>query len=166
MDGPAKASGMAKYTYDVRLPGMLYGRILHSPHASADVISVDTSAAEKMNGVKAVINMGKKEAKYEGDPIAAVAAITPEIAEDAIRAIVVKYNKRSHSVTYDQAIKPDAAEVYKRGKKGNVQNDEKRGDLNDVDKILRAVRCDCGSRVRNHDAASRLPGNARRCCGL
>ena len=140
LDGPAKASGMAKYTYDVRVPGMLYGRILHSPHASADIVSVDTSAAEKMSGVKAVINMGKREAKYEGDPIAAVAAITPEIAEDAIRAIKVEYKKRPHAVTYAQAIKPDAPEVFKRGAKGNVQNDEKRGDMGDVDKAF--AQCD------------------------
>ena len=93
LDGPAKATGMARYSYDVRLPGMLYGRILHSPHASAEVVSIDTSAAEKIDGVKAVINNGKRTLKYEGDPVAAVATVTPEIAEDAIRAIKVEYKK-------------------------------------------------------------------------
>ncbi len=52
VDGAAKASGHAKYTHDVRLPGMLYGRILRSPHASAEIVSVDTRAAEAMPGVK------------------------------------------------------------------------------------------------------------------
>src|ERR1043165_6234959 len=47
IDGPAKVSGKAKYAYDVRPKGLLYGRILGSPHASAEVTSVDTSAAEK-----------------------------------------------------------------------------------------------------------------------
>src|SRR5260221_14712390 len=78
VDGPAKVSGQAKYTHDIRLPGMLYGRILRSPYASAEVKSVDVSDAEKFNGVKAIISLGPKTLKYEGDPIAAVAAITPE----------------------------------------------------------------------------------------
>ena len=132
VDGPAKASGAAKYTYDVRVPGMLYGCILMSPYASADIVSVDTSAAEKMEGVKAVTALGTKEVKYEGDPVAAVAAITPEIAEDAVRAIKVKYAKRPHAVTYEQAIKPNAPAVYKnapqnvrqQGKRGNRANAE------------------------------------------
>src|SRR5438309_11498256 len=88
VDGPAKVSGQAKYSYDVRPPGMLYGYILRSPYASAEMVRVDTSAAEKMEGVKAVISFADhKILKYEGDPVAAVAAITPEIAEDAARAI-------------------------------------------------------------------------------
>ena len=140
LDGPAKAAGMAKYTYDVKLPGMLYGRILHSPHASGEVVSVDISAAEKMAGVKAVLNMGKKQVKYEGDPIAAVAALTPEIAEDAIRAIKVEYKKLPHVVTPAQAMRPDAPEVFTRGDKGNVQKGEKRGDKADVDRAFKG--CD------------------------
>lgn len=86
VDGPEKAQGRAKYTHDVRLPGMLYGRILRSPHAKADIAGVDTSAAERIPGVKAVLVLGddsgkhKDRVRYEGDPIAAVAAITPEIA--------------------------------------------------------------------------------------
>src|ERR1051325_5524564 len=87
VDGPAKVTGAAKYTYDVRVPGMLYGRILMSPYASAHVADIDVSAAEKMPGVKAVVTFGMKDVKYEGDPVAAVAATTPEIAEDAVRAI-------------------------------------------------------------------------------
>ena len=54
VDGPDKVSGKAKYTYDVKRPGMLYGKIVRCPHAHAKVVSIDTSAAEKMPGVKAV----------------------------------------------------------------------------------------------------------------
>src|SRR5207247_1668572 len=54
VDGPAKVSGQAKYTYDVRPPGMLHGYILRSPHASAEIESIDTGPAERMEGVKAV----------------------------------------------------------------------------------------------------------------
>jgi xanthine dehydrogenase YagR molybdenum-binding subunit len=126
VDGPAKASGAAKYTYDVRVPGMLYGRILTSPYASADVLSVDTSAAEKMNGVKAVVSLGNKEVKYEGDPVAAVAATSPEIAEDAVRAIKVSYKKRPHAVTRQQATAPNAPSVY-QNVKDNVRRQGTQG---------------------------------------
>src|SRR5579884_893436 len=138
VDGPAKVTGQAKYTYDVRVPGMLYGRILRSPHASAEIVSIDTSPAERMNGVKAVISYAdKKQLKYEGDPVAAVAAITPEIAEDAIRAIKVTYKKLPHAVTPQQAIKPDAPKVFAEG---NLRPAEKEGDLAAVEAALK--KCD------------------------
>src|SRR5579871_2113125 len=137
VDGPAKVTGRAKYAYDVRPKGLLYGRILRSPHACAEVTSVDTSAAEKVEGVKAVMNFGNKTAKYEGDPVAAVAAITPEIAEDAIRAIKVTYNKKPHAVTPQQAIQPDAPKVYNEG---NLRPSEKRGDRAEVEAALKT--CD------------------------
>src|SRR5689334_8550403 len=93
LDGPLKLTGRAKYTYDVNLPGMLHARVLRSPYAAARIASaadVDTSAAQKIPGVKAILNLvdeGGKTLRYQGDEVAAVAAVTPEIAEDAIRAI-------------------------------------------------------------------------------
>ena len=54
VDSPVKVSGQAKYTYDVHRPGMLYGKVLRCPYAHAKVVSIDTSPAEKMPGVKAV----------------------------------------------------------------------------------------------------------------
>jgi xanthine dehydrogenase YagR molybdenum-binding subunit len=127
VDGPAKATGAARYTYDVHLPNMLYGAILTSPHASARILGVDLSAAEKMPGVKVVMRYGDDTLKYEGDPIAAVAAITPEIAEDAVRAIRVKYRKLPHVVTVAQALQSGAPEVYKKGGPGNIRIDKKNG---------------------------------------
>ncbi len=127
VDGPAKVTGAAKYTYDVRVPGMLYGLALMSPHASAEVVSIDTSAADKMEGVKAVVSLGNKEVKYEGDPVAAVAAISPEIAEDAVRAIKVIYKKRPHAVTYAQAIKSGAPAVY-QNEPTNIRKQGTEGD--------------------------------------
>src|SRR5262249_37308537 len=142
VDGPAKVSGAAKYTFDVIVPGMLYGRILHSPHACGEIASVDTSAAEKMEGVKAVISYGNKKLNYEGDPVAAVAAVTPEIAEDALRAIKVTYKKLPHVVTPQQAIRPDAPQVYPGNEavKGNVRPDNTRGDKSAVEEAL--AKCD------------------------
>ena len=57
-DGPAKATGRAKYTVDIRLSGMLIGRILRSPHAHARILHIDTSRAERLKGVKGVITAG------------------------------------------------------------------------------------------------------------
>jgi xanthine dehydrogenase YagR molybdenum-binding subunit len=130
IDGPEKVTGKAKYTYDVRPQGMLHGRMLGSPHACAQVTAIDLSPAQNMEGVKAVISLLKdnKMLKYEGDPVAAVAAITPEIAEDALRAIKVTYEKKPHAVTHTQAMRDDAPEVYVGGGKGNKRNTSTNGD--------------------------------------
>ena len=91
VDGPIKATGSAKYPYDVTRPGMLYGRMLRSPHAHAVVKSVDLAPAQAIPGVKAALLVSEpgKKAMYQGDEIAAVAATTEEIAGDALRAIRV-----------------------------------------------------------------------------
>src|SRR5579863_877603 len=86
IDGPWKASGRIKYTYDVNRPGMLYGRMVLSPYAHAKVVKIDTSEAEKMPGVKAVqiiFNEGK-EVLWAGQEIVALAAETEEQAEEAV----------------------------------------------------------------------------------
>src|SRR3954453_5411871 len=84
LDGPAKATGKAKYSYDINRPGLLHGKILRSPHAHAKIKSIDTTAAEKMPGVKAVILINNpqpgKELFYAGEEVAALAADTEEHA--------------------------------------------------------------------------------------
>jgi xanthine dehydrogenase YagR molybdenum-binding subunit len=129
VDGVDKVTGRARYTHDVRLPGMLYGRILPSPHPSAQVATVDTSAAQAIPGVVAVVDFGGKTLRYQGDPVAAVAAETPEIAEDAIRAITVKYDVKPHVVDVKTAIDADAPKVYPSG---NVKSDPDHGDVDAV----------------------------------
>ena len=74
VDGPLKVSGFARYTHDVRLPNMLYARIKRCPHAHAKIASIDTSAAEKIPGVAAVIQTPLTELRFAGAPVAAVAA--------------------------------------------------------------------------------------------
>jgi len=93
IDGPAKSSGRAKYTYDINPPGMLFGKVLRCPYAHAKIKSLDVSAAKALPGVKAVriIQDVGKEIQWQGDEIAAVAAETEEIAEDGIRKIQVEY---------------------------------------------------------------------------
>ena len=93
LDGVMKASGRAKYSYDIQQPGMLFGAILTCPHAHARLSDVDTSAAEKTPGVAAVELMAKpgEEIQFAGYEIAAVAGETEEIAQDAIRKIKADY---------------------------------------------------------------------------
>lgn len=99
-DGPAKVSGKAKYTYDIKRPGMLYGKILRCPYAHARIISIDTSVAQKMAGVKAVkvIQGPGTEIHWAGDEVVGVAAMDELTAEEAIRAIQVEYEKLPHYV--------------------------------------------------------------------
>ena len=129
-DGPAKTTGTAIYTHDVRLPGMQFGRFVCSPHARAKVTRIDTSAAEKLPGVTAVVPFGKS-VRYEGEPIVAIAALTREAAEDAARAVVVEYERQPFIVVAEDALKPDAPEIFPPAKKPNSQ-----GDAGEVDKAI------------------------------
>ncbi|MGA8620464.1 MAG: xanthine dehydrogenase family protein molybdopterin-binding subunit [Candidatus Sulfotelmatobacter sp.] len=101
VDSPAKVSGQAKYTYDIHRPGMLYGNVLRCPYAHAKVVSIDTRAAEKMPGVKAIhiVQGPGSNIHWAGDDIVAVAAVDEPTAEDAIRAIKVKFEQLPHLVS-------------------------------------------------------------------
>jgi len=126
VDGPLKATGVAKYTYDQRLPGMLYARVLRSPHAHARVTKIDTDAALKIPGVKAIIPAPLAEVRFAGAPVAAVAATTPEIAGDALRALKVTYEVLPHVVHAHHAIRPDAPKVL--ADENNLAEKAKNGD--------------------------------------
>ncbi len=126
IDGPLKAAGLARYTYDQRLPGMLTARILRCPHAHARVTNFDASAASKIAGVKAIIQAPLTELRYAGAAVAAVAATTPEIAGDALRAIKVTYEVLPHVVHAADAIKPNAPKVV--AEENNLQEKGKNGD--------------------------------------
>jgi xanthine dehydrogenase YagR molybdenum-binding subunit len=101
VDGSVKASGRAKYTYDYNPNGLLAGKILRCPHAHARIVSIDSSAAEKMAGVKAVrvLQQPGTEIFWAGDEVVAVAAVDESTAEDAIRAIKVQYEVLPHFVS-------------------------------------------------------------------
>ncbi len=101
VDGPIKSSGRAKYTYDYNPAGLLAGRILRCPYAHARITSIDTSAAEKMPGVKAVqiIQKPGTEIFWAGDEVVGVAAVDESTAEDALRAIKVQYEQLPHFVS-------------------------------------------------------------------
>lgn len=131
VDGPLKVAGAAHYTYDQRLPGMLYGRVLRCPYGHARVTSIDTSAALKIAGVKAVVQGPLTELRFAGAPVAAVAAVTPEVAGDALRAIKVNYEVLPHVVHAPAAIKPDAPKVV--AEENNLQEKAKNGDPKKVE---------------------------------
>ena len=126
VDGPLKVAGAARYTYDQRLPGMLYGRILRSPHAHARITKLDTDAAAKIPGVKAIVPAPLTEVRFAGAPVVAVAAISPEIAGDALRAIKVTYEVLPHVVVGEAAARPDAPKVLTG--ENNLQEKAKAGD--------------------------------------
>jgi xanthine dehydrogenase YagR molybdenum-binding subunit len=129
IDGAEKVTGRARYASDVQLPGMLYAAVVRSPHAHARIEDVDVSAAEKMPGVQATYVVerilgpaqlklkptapGKyPRVRYEGQPVAAVAAQSAAQAEDAARAVVVKYTVLPHVADIDDAQKPGAPLVF------------------------------------------------------
>ncbi len=139
-DGIPKVTGRAMYGADLKLPGMIYGKVLRSPHAHAKILSIDTSAAEKLAGVKAVMTaadlptqkfdyigpervavnfwhvtrniMAREKVYYEGHAVAAVAAISNSIAEEAIALIKVEYEVLPHVIDVDEAMAPDAPLLF------------------------------------------------------
>jgi len=128
-DGHAKVTGRARYTADVQLPGMLYARFVSAPVPHAKVISIDTSAAESHPGVKgvhviesllgaAVLRDPTLEStkypivRFAGQPIAAVAATTPQGAEEAAAKVKVKYEALPFVVDADLAREPNAPLVF------------------------------------------------------
>src|SRR5271168_4401385 len=100
LDGPAKSSGRAKYAYDINRPGLCHGKMVFPPYAHANVKKIDTSAAERMPGVRAVVVMfGEgKEVRWAGQDIVAIAADTEEQARDAARAVKIEYEVLPHLV--------------------------------------------------------------------
>jgi xanthine dehydrogenase YagR molybdenum-binding subunit len=131
LDGPVKVTGKAKYSQDVKRPGMLYGCLLLSPHAHARITSIDVGPAERMPGVKAVriirgpgSEMGS-ELQWEGMEIAAVAATEDQIARDAVRAIKVGYEILPHHVDGENIENAPAAAVKKEEEK--VDGDPAKG---------------------------------------
>jgi xanthine dehydrogenase YagR molybdenum-binding subunit len=111
VDGPAKVSGRAKYSYDYNPAGLLFAKAVCCPYPHARIVSIDTSQAEKLPGVKAVqvIQKAGKEIFWAGDEIVGVAAVDEAAAEDAVRAVKVEYEQLPFNVS-DAEPAPGAAE--------------------------------------------------------
>lgn len=134
-DGPAKATGRAQFTVDIKLPGMLVGRILRSPHPHARIRAINTARAEALKGVKAVITaqdtkgamhgfvetpryppdqypLATGRVRYIGEEVAAVAAVDPYVAEEALGLIEVDYEPLPAVFDPEEAMKPGAPEIH------------------------------------------------------
>ncbi|ESX07410.1 xanthine dehydrogenase family protein molybdopterin-binding subunit [Mesorhizobium sp. M0179] len=128
-DGVDKVTGRARYGADFNMAGQLVGRVLRSPHAHAKILKIDTSKAEKLAGVKAVITaadlpdltdgdagmydvldncMARGKALYDGHAVAAVAAVDARTARQALKLIEVEYELLPHVTDVDEAMKHTA----------------------------------------------------------
>jgi CO/xanthine dehydrogenase Mo-binding subunit len=139
-DGVPKVTGRAMYGADLKMPGTLVGRVLRSPYAHARIRSIDTTHAEALPGVKAVVTaadfpqqkfeyigpervavnywhvtrnvMAREKALYEGHAVAAVAAVSDAVAEEALGLINVDYEVLPHVIDVDAAMAPDAPLLF------------------------------------------------------
>ncbi len=134
-DGIDKVTGKARYGADASAPGQLVGKVLRSPHAHAQILKINTSKAEKLQGVKSVITfqdlpdltggdqgmadilencMARGRALYDGHAVAAVAAVDEQTAAKALKLIDVKYKKLPHVTDVDEAMLPTAPVIHDR----------------------------------------------------
>lgn len=132
VDGPLKVTGRARYTHDVRLPGMLIGRALLAPFPVVKV-TIDVDAAMRVPGVEAVVVEQEGWTRRLGQPIAAVAARTPEAANDGLRALNPQYEKGEWVLTPEDARADGAPEVTQRG---NVTRERENGDADEAQAAL------------------------------
>ncbi len=131
IDAPSKVSGRLRYAADMTMPGMLHVQVLRSPHAHARIVSIDTSAAEAMEGVEGVITcadvpgvdgfgvfvndqpiMARGKVRYVGEAVAAVAAEDPLVAARAVAAIKVVYDTLPAVFDPDEAMRPGAPALH------------------------------------------------------
>src|SRR5688500_12302369 len=136
-DATDKVTGRAQYGADIRLPGMLYGAMLRSPHAHARILSIDTSKAEAYSGVRAVVTakdlpdveskiadlgegtinlrhqsnniLARDKVLYFGHAVAAVAAISLHVPEEAAALIEVNYEELPPVLDVRKAMQIDSA---------------------------------------------------------
>ena len=121
VDGKTKVTGAIRFTVDVALEGMLFARILRSPHPHAEVRAIDTAAAERDPRVRAIVRavaLGDpthSAVRYVGQPVVAIAATSMAAAEEALRLLRVDYKPLPFVVDLDEARRPNSAKVYDPG---------------------------------------------------
>jgi CO/xanthine dehydrogenase Mo-binding subunit len=126
IEGPAKVTGEAKYTADILLPGMIWGKVLRSPLPHAKIVAIDTREAEQMPGILAVLTakdlpdlltgrlvydmpvLAIDRVRFIGEKVAVVAAEDPDMAEDALASIDVEYEEMPAVFDAHEAMNPEA----------------------------------------------------------
>ena len=128
-DGRAIVTGKAVYCDDIKIPNVLYMKVLRCPYPHAEIVSIDTSKTEAMPGVKSVMTYKNAPAwktgvpahrpvmdqhlRFTGDVVATVSAVSNDIAEEALELIEVEYKQLTPVYDVEEAIKPGAPEVYR-----------------------------------------------------
>jgi CO/xanthine dehydrogenase Mo-binding subunit len=128
-EAPLKVTGRAAYTYDVRLPGMLWAKMVRAPIPAGKIVRIDTAKAERLPGVKAVWTTEAQRVRFAGQDIAAVAAATQEIAEDAARLVEVQYEETPFVTDLEAGMDPHAPLVYGDGQPPAAPNAPRRGNV-------------------------------------
>ncbi len=131
LDGVDKVSGRSLFADDIRLPGMLFAKVVRSPHAYARIKSIDTSAAEALPGVKAVVTaedssdiwiginqplLPEEIVNHVGHEVAAVAATSEIIAAEAVALIKVEYERLPELLDVNKALRDDAPQLHEKAK--------------------------------------------------
>ena len=129
LEAPLKVTGHAKYTYDIRLPGMLWAKMVRAPIPAGKIVRIDVAKAERHPGVKAVWRTDAKLVRFAGQDIAAVAAVSQEIAEDAARLVEVEYEATPFVTDLEEAMAPAAPLVYGEGQAPAPPNTPRRGNV-------------------------------------
>ena len=135
--GADKVTGRAQYLDDMEMPGMLYAKILRSPHAHARIVNIDTSRAQNLRGVESILTaadcpkypfgltvadahiLAERKVRYLGEEVAAVAATSSEIALEALKLIQVEYKPLPAVFDTEEAITKDAPFIH-GDKPGNI----------------------------------------------
>lgn len=117
-DAREKVTGAAKYTVDVKLPGMLYARALHSPHGHASIKSLDWAEALAMPGVRGIVDLmdGRTSIRHAGQEIVAIAAVDEATAARAVAAVKVEYDVKTPVLSIPDARAEGAPSVYPKRK--------------------------------------------------
>jgi xanthine dehydrogenase YagR molybdenum-binding subunit len=129
LEAPHKVTGRAKYTYDIKLPGMLWAKMVRAPIPAGRIVRMDTTKAEQLKGVKAVWTTDAKLVRFAGQDIAAVAATSQELAEDAARLVQVQYEATPFVMDLEQAMTPTAPLVYAEGQAPAPPNTTRTGNV-------------------------------------
>jgi len=166
IDGIAKVTGRAQYTFDISLPGMLHGKILRSPYSHAKILKIKTRKAKALKGVKAILTgkntlgvkqgiwrrykelcdeeiLARSKVRYIGEPVAAVAAIDEDTAEEALDLIEVEYESLPATFEPLEAIKEGAPQLHEHADRNiNVTRHIEWGDVDEMFKKADYVRED------------------------
>src|SRR5512137_1582053 len=129
LEAPLKVTGRAKYTYDVTLPGMLWAKMVRAPIPAGKILQIDTAKAERLPGVKAVWTTDSKLVRFAGQDIAAVAAVSKEIAEDAVRLVEVQYEAAPFVTDLEEAMTSKAPLVFAEGQAPAPPNTPRKGNV-------------------------------------